>query len=473
MLKYSLDNRLRLIRQSCFLVLIEGNKMATSTIKGSCALQACGNCRVRKKKCDKAIPSCTTCRRKYISCSYEENRSQHEIRTLRSQLESLSNRLDIAGGNSLAQLPLDSVTQYYPITSQWYMPFLVNHYYDLCFPRSVRINSNSVYERSRNQWMQASFSDPCMFHGILFAASSHLEVIRGESGNPVTHYHRRQAIKLLLESISASRSVSDTAIATAMYLWHYEGMNCHVEESSIHKKGLLQMINASGGLTKLGFGGFLSHMITIIGIGDAILSASKPVFGTAEGYQFPETPTTLLSPILQRPDKVLYSSGLQASLLSLLNEVHDALLAFDQSTLPEDVWEMSLYTKHKFVKKDFEEDNPFYAACWYAASIHLNCLKCRMPFSSYKNQILVEKLRSCIMVFPKDNEGELEREIYIWLCFTGAAVAKRDKTWFLAKVGPTVMSLNQKQLGEFKKGAIQFAYAVQALESMSHNEAEI
>ncbi|PTB49022.1 hypothetical protein M431DRAFT_535204 [Trichoderma harzianum CBS 226.95] len=439
--------------------------MTTSTAKDGCALQACSNCRVRKKKCDKVFPSCTTCRKKFINCNYEENRSQHEIRTLRSQLESLSNGLTVAGGPSLIPLSLDSTTQHYPIPSQWYMPFLVNHYYDLCFPRSLRTNFNHAPEYSRNQWMQASFQDPCMFHAILFAASSHLEVVRGENGNPVTHYHRRQAIKLLLENISASRTVSDTSIATAMYLWHYESMNSHLDEARIHKQGLLQMINANGGLRKLGFDGFLSHMITLIGFGDAILSASKPVFGTVDGYEVPEAPITLLSAILQRPEKVLHSSGLNGSLLSLLHEVHDNLLTFGPQNIPGDYWEMPLYITDKYLDGDFDEDGPFYAACWHAASIYLNSLKRGIPFSSDENQIFVEKLRSCIMVFPKDNDRELDREIYVWLCFTGAAVANRDKTWFLAKVGPTVMSLSQKQLGDFKRGVIQFAYIVQKLES--------
>lgn len=127
----------------------------------------------------------------------------------------------------------------------------------------------------------------------------------------------------------------------------------------------------------------------------------------------------------------------------------------------------------KPTERDFEKDIPFNAACWYAASIHLNSLQRGIPFSSDENQIHLEKLRSCILVFPKDNDGELEREIYIWLCFTGAAVAKRDKTWFLAKVGPTVMSLTQKQLGDFKKGVIQFAYVVQKLENMKRSEADV
>jgi hypothetical protein len=34
-------------------------------------------------------------------------------------------------------------------------------------------------------------------------------------------------------------------------------------EAKIHKKGLVQMVNAKGGLKKLGLGGFLSHMITL------------------------------------------------------------------------------------------------------------------------------------------------------------------------------------------------------------------
>jgi hypothetical protein len=123
-----------------------------------------------------------------------------------------------------------------------------------------------------------------MFHAVLFAASSHLDVIRREQDNPITHYHRRHTVQLLLGSISNSGKVPSTSIAATMYLWHYEvgdhriqlywlqhestanyqkSMNCHVEEAEIHKKGLQQMVEASGGLEKLGFGGFLAHLITL------------------------------------------------------------------------------------------------------------------------------------------------------------------------------------------------------------------
>lgn len=71
-------------------------------------------------------------------------------------------------------------------------------------------------------WMQACLSDPCMFHSILFAASTHLDKIRKEHDSPITHYHRRNAIQLLLQAISQNDKVPDTSVAAALYLWLYE-----------------------------------------------------------------------------------------------------------------------------------------------------------------------------------------------------------------------------------------------------------
>jgi hypothetical protein len=135
--------------------------MAALPVGETCALKACGNCKVRKKKCDKIFPSCTTCQkwdisfnlhlkhtdnnRKFISCNYEENRSQHEIRTLRLQLEYLSNGINIPSEPSPIQLTLDSTTQYYPVPSQWYMPFLVNHCKSVLTSIALRHMSNSPF----------------------------------------------------------------------------------------------------------------------------------------------------------------------------------------------------------------------------------------------------------------------------------------------------------------------------------------
>lgn len=134
--------------------------------------------------------------------------------------------------------------------------------------------------------------------------------------------------------------------------------------------------------------------------------------------------------------------------------------------IPEHRWKPPLPPSNNFTKGYLEKGSSLHAACWYAANIHLNSLKRGIPFSSDENQVLLEKLRSCITVFPKNDDVELEGEIYIWLCFTGAAAAKINKTWFLAKIGPTVMSLSQKQLCDFKKGVNRFAYIVQKLNNI-------
>jgi hypothetical protein len=150
-------------------------------------------------------------------------------------------------------------------------------------------------------------------------------------------------------------------------------------------------------------------------------------------------------------------------LVSLLNEVHENLLTFNCQTVPKYHGKSPPLLNDNSINGDLEKENPFQAACWCAAKIHLNSLKRGIPFSSDENQLLLEKLRSWIIIFPKNKDEELEREIYIWLCFTGAAVAKKDKTWFLAKVGPTVMSLSEKQLGDFKKGVTRFAHVIKIL----------
>lgn len=40
-------------------------------------------------------------------------------------------------------------------------------------------------------------------------------------------------------------------------------MNCHTEEAEVHKSGLRQMVESSGGLEKLGLDGFLARIITV------------------------------------------------------------------------------------------------------------------------------------------------------------------------------------------------------------------
>ncbi|RYC80738.1 hypothetical protein BFJ63_vAg16373 [Fusarium oxysporum f. sp. narcissi] len=238
-----------------------------------------------------------------------------------------------------------------------------------------------------------------------------------------------------------------------------KSMNSHRKEAEIHKNGLRQMVAANGGPTSLALGGgFLPHLITLIDMGDAVLNASRPGFNTTESWQLPAAPISLLSTVLRRSNEELRASGIGTPLISLLRRVHRATVHFECGVVAEPVDE--------FTFDGFEMETPSSAAIRCAAEISLNALEHSFPFSSDINLALVEQLRSSIASLTQDgtNDVEVENEILVWACFTGAAVAREKRTWFLAKAGPVVMSLDQSQLHLFKIGATRFCAILQKLD---------
>ncbi|CAG9942571.1 unnamed protein product [Clonostachys rosea f. rosea IK726] len=433
---------------------------------GGVALKACDRCRLNKKKCDRLFPGCTTCKKKLLKCSYDENRTQLEIRALRSQLEHLSNRNRISfyqvSPNHSSLEPIVA----YPIPSRWYMPFLINHYHEMQFPSFTRKWNLGCDEMSRKEWIQATLSDPCIFHGILFAASSHLDVLRGEIDNPVTEYHRRHAVKLLLDHISSSERVSVTAVATATYLWHYETMNSNTMEGKIHKQGLQQMVKGNGGLGAIRLcGDRLSNLIMLIDIGDSILNASNPVFCVDEQSQHYDAPVSLVSAVLCQSERALRESGITEPLISLLRRVHNATLDFEYEPLAHPIEE-------GIVIHEPEAGSKFSTAVALAAMIHLNSFQHRSRFCVDNNQDSVENLRLCLSSIPQGSKCDIESELYVFLCFTGAAAARKNRAWFLAKAGPVVMSLNHTQLHHFKMAITRFCRILQKLEGAQGSDGE-
>ncbi|VUC30645.1 unnamed protein product [Clonostachys rosea] len=434
---------------------------------GSVALKACNRCRLNKKKCDRLFTGCTTCKRKLLKCSYDENGTQLEIRALRSQIEHLTNRnRKLSHQLSVNQIAISPIVTY-PIPSRWYMPSLVNHYHEMQFPSFTRRESFDPDEVPRKQWMQTFLSDPCIFHGILFAASSHLDVLRGEVENPVTEYHRQHAVKLLLNHISSSETVSVTAVATATYLWHYEAMSSNTKEGKIHKQGLQQMVKGNGGLGAIRLcGDRLSNLIMLIDIGDSILNASDPVFCVDEQYQHCEAPISLVSTVLCQSERALRESGITEPLMSLLRRVHNATLDFENDPLTQPIEDYIAVGAPEVERK-------LSTATVLAASIHLESFQRRTRFSVDDNQDRVEKLRVCLSSLPQGSKCDIENELYVFLCFTGAAAARSNRAWFLAKAGPVVMSLSPSQLYHFKMATTRFCRILQKLEGIQGINSEI
>ncbi|KAH8807127.1 hypothetical protein F5884DRAFT_788585 [Xylogone sp. PMI_703] len=447
------------------------------------AFRVCEPCRLRKKKCDRLLPTCTACTNKSLRCLYEEQKTQDELRKLRVQVKNLTNTVKNKSMHICLPTPIHlSEVNQYPIPSRWYMPFLLQHYWELCFPTFSRTDPTGDCISPPNSWMQAAFSDPCMFHAVLFSISSRIDVLRAEKDNPVTFYHRCCATRLLLDNISSGRTPSLPTIVATTYLWHYETISSHVHEAEIHKRGLRQMVKSRGGLSSLGFDGFLAQQIILMDIAEAIVTASIPSFADFVSIPLPEAPVTLLSAILSKRKRDLITYGISTSLIRRLHYVHGATLQFEsqrlksKQILSNGSWSASSSEEiSKPVFEDNEEDsfcddlegNSLQLAARYAANIHLKSLGRVIPFSSEDNQGFVSRLRYYLSQLTDDIWLNNNREIYIWLCLTGAAAAQEGKTWFLTKVGPVIMSLEHDKLRMVKSGALRFCSQIQYLEEVN------
>ena len=109
----------------------------------------------------------------------------------------------------------------------------------------------------------------------------------------------------------------------------------------------------------------------------------------------------------------------------------------------------------------------FHLACRCAAITHLRSLVKVTPFSSDENQKLINQLGRSLSELTEGTWHETDPEIYIWLCFTGAAAAQEGKTWFLAKAEPVIMSLKPYEQQLFKLGVLRFCQLHRYLEELN------
>jgi hypothetical protein len=146
------------------------------------------------------------------------------------------------------------------------------------------VPTRSVAYGLQTTWMLHAFNDACMFHATMFAASAHLDAFRDKRNNVVTMYHQTETIRLVKERLLRSeRAVDDVTIAAVIplaffavvapnpsfifssnTLWRRTNVKQYIDAnmtaSLAHFQGLLKMIQARGGLEKLGLDGLLAGL---------------------------------------------------------------------------------------------------------------------------------------------------------------------------------------------------------------------
>ena len=196
----------------------------------------------------------------------------------------------------------------------------------------------------------------------------------------------------------------------------------------------------------------------------------------------PLVSVTLLSTSWTKPERELNTYSMPPPLLDLLRHVHESTLMFE-SQMPKDKLEVALASssrqnilKHmsgviyedELLSPDGQEvEEFFHLACRCAAITHLRSLVQVIPFSSDENQKLIHQLGRSLSELTEGMWHETDPEIYIWLCFTGAAAAQEGKTWFLAKAEPVIMSLKPYEQQLFKLGVLRFCQLHRYLEELN------
>lgn len=86
-------------------------------------------------------------------------------------------------------------------------------------PATKNLSSESAAYKLRTAWVNGYLNNPAMFHGVMYAASANLDLINGEHDNPVTNFHRAEAIRLVQRTISFLEPHDELPLAVLAATW--------------------------------------------------------------------------------------------------------------------------------------------------------------------------------------------------------------------------------------------------------------
>lgn len=64
-------------------------------------------------------------------------------------------------------------------------------------PITKYLSSGGPAYKLRTAWVAGYLRDPAMFHGVLYVAPAHHDLINGDNDNPATNFHRAESIRLV------------------------------------------------------------------------------------------------------------------------------------------------------------------------------------------------------------------------------------------------------------------------------------
>ncbi|OAL69458.1 hypothetical protein A7D00_6577 [Trichophyton violaceum] len=450
------------------------------------ASNACEPCRRRKKKCDRVSPTCSSCRKHLLQCSYPRVSRISQLKVLRERLQALENVIATKDSGGFTQ-PQDmqmsaalitassiqeiGLPQIYPIESRWYMPELLRFYSESIALQSQGDGSFTQLDTLRNIWITTSLTDECMFHATLYAASAYLDLLRGQSGNVITLYHQTETLRLLSSQLAASNiQVTDALIAVTMALSQTEALFGNVCASGAHRAGLHHLVKLKGGLEYLGMDGLLAELIYVGDAMDCLLYGTERSFQWATNPKPP--PMALLSNVISWETSAHKTSPTSQSSTNILGLVQQSILLIDNlpSASVDNVIATSFIQKFIHLHDEFSSlcsDNTvnyssdsstefyIYECCRQVALLHWQLVNDKgilstedtIPANARDLKVAMGKMD--IPIWSK-----VAPRAFIWAGVTGAAASKgyAERAWFAARLGPVVMAQGKNGIPTLKQG---------------------
>ncbi|KAL3485442.1 hypothetical protein BJX62DRAFT_38338 [Aspergillus germanicus] len=406
---------------------------------------ACDVCRLKKRGCDRLLPSCSRCERARHECTYAI------ITTPSSKTDDGHTDCALAA-RILYGLSFEFD---YPVPYRNDLPLLISHFTSDSLLPLVVSQADSISVHIQTTWMRRAMNDPCLFHATLFCASAHIDGLRFQPHSRRTMYHQLQAVKLLRERLAdVSGPINYELAATALSLCYFSMSGFNAEAALTHREGLLRMLQCSEGqksefkyliaqasLTLLSFSMILKKNITY-----PSSFHGGPQNDITQCACFP--PSGLLRDAVTREMSYCHvRSTLDSSTLYEMQTVLDFIVQVHEGAITCEVPGKAGYTTPYLLptSKQLVIQNPLHpieyskmgapkaAMLSHACQLAISIFWCVFQHSTNIHERLVlldDRLRSLKQILRKLDPIFCKRyapEAYAWLSFTAAVACTNDQ----------------------------------------------
>ncbi|KAL4735578.1 hypothetical protein BDV11DRAFT_195663 [Aspergillus similis] len=407
--------------------------------------KACYNCKHAKKHCDRTQPSCARCTRRGSRCIYDHFIKPEHLRTHHFFSSSLAVRTV-------------NYTVDYPILPHAQIPMLIRFFQDKQGLSPFQVEPDSLANYLRSTWITHALADPCLLHATLFSAAVQLDALAcAEQSSYATLYHQSNAVSLVRSRLAMTslNRPDDATVASVVLLAIHGSLQFDRDTVEVHRQGLLQLIAARGGLDKLGFDGFLAHLI------QGSLSFLTIVFDQPEPFPIPEweeplSPHTFICLILD-DSNTSPNEQLRHLLLNLFRDIQQLVqeVCTDRESLSGA--RNNSYIKSFLDKLSSKPDRSssdqisvlskrelaLLRACSISGRILAYILDDRLPWSEQQLDRLLEELEDAIDATERGTWLKHSPGANVWVAVMGAAICKdiHGRASFVLKENCVVSSI--------------------------------